>query len=420
MTFSIENTPNQSQETITSTPLLQEKDVSLELLHRYQLLLEIARDLASTVNLNELLNRIVNAAVSLTDANAASILLYEPTTQELHFEAASNLNELSMRGLIVPVDASIAGWIIKNRKPVIIEDTEKDTRHFEHIGQIVNIQTKSLLGVPMIAKEIPIGVLEVINRKNGTFTLEDQNLLITLAAQAANAIETSRLFQQSDLLADLVHELRTPMGSLNTAAHLLLRPDLPDEQRKRIVEIINDETFRISELASAFLDLSRLESGRTQFRFDVFEVNQLLDDCVDIMRMRAIEKELEIDIHIPSKLPAIMADRDKIKQVLINLISNAVKYNKPHGKIGLIARENKSDLQIEISDTGAGISPEYIPHLFHKFFRVPGSEQLALGTGLGLVICKQIIEIHRGTIDVHSEVGKGTTFIVHLPLKTVE
>ena len=408
----------QSHKPISSTtPLEEAMGISTKLMQRYQLLIEIARDLASTLDLNILLNRIVNAAVELTDANAASILLYDHINEVLHFEASSNLDEPLMQGLIVPVDASIAGWIVKNRQPIIIEDTEKDSRHFEHVGQVVKIQTKSILGVPLIAKEKVIGALEVINKQDGTFTLEDQNLLITLAAQAANAIETSRLFLQSDLISELVHELRTPMGSLNTAAHLLLRPDLPDEQRQRIVEIIRDETVRVSELSSSFLDLARLESGRAQFHPVIINVKELLQDCADLMHMRAVEKELNVSIDIPNDMPVVKVDRDKIKQVLINLISNAVNYNKVGGKVGLTARVDSRDVLIEISDTGAGIPPEYLPHLFQKFYRVPGSERLALGTGLGLAISKQIMDAHRGRIEVQSKVGEGTNFTVHLPLK---
>jgi len=421
MTIDTGMVSGKSKDPIPVTPSQKEEgSISPDLLPRYQLLIEIARDLASTFDLNILLNRIVNAATELTNANAASILLYDQINQELHFEASTNLDEPLMQGLVVPVDASIAGWIVKNRQPLIIQDTEKDTRHFEHVGQVVNLQTKSILGVPLIAKEKVIGALEVINKRDGTFSSEDQNLLITLAAQAAIAIENSRLFLQSDLISELVHELRTPMASLSTAAHLLLHPELPEEQRQKIVGIIRDETFRVSELASSFLDLARLESGRAQFRPIIINMKELLLDCADLLRVRAIEKGLKTVIEIPTELPAIKVDRDKIKQVLINLISNAVKYNKVGGRIGLRARVDGNDISVEISDTGAGIPPEYLPCLFQKFYRVPGSEQLASGTGLGLVICKQIMDAHRGRIEVQSKVGEGTNFIVHLPIRQGE
>ncbi len=387
---------------------------------RYQRLLDISRDLASTLDLEALLDRIVHAAAELTGAQEASILLYDQITKELHFEVATNMSQPMMRGIIVPLDGSIAGWIVANRQPVIIADTAQDQRHFVRVAQVTKVKTTCLLGVPLVTKDKVIGALEAINKRSGQFSEEDQDLLTALGAQAAVAIENARLFQQSDLISDLVHELRTPMASLSTAAHLLLRTDLPDEQRHRIVEIIHDETFRISDLASSFLDLARLESGRAQFRLETFDSRNLLEDCDGVMRSRALDKGLSFDLVIPSKLPEIKADRDKIKQVVLNLLSNAIKYNSSQGKVTLGASATAEELVITVSDTGAGLSPESLSHLFEKFYRAPGSEKLASGTGLGLSICKRIVEAHNGRITVKSEVGVGTLFTVYLPLKPGE
>jgi signal transduction histidine kinase len=325
-----------------------------------------------------------------------------------------------MRGVIVPVDASIAGWIVTNRQPIIIADAQKDKRHFGHITKVTNIETRSLLGVPLITKGKIIGALEAINKHSGRFTEEDKDLLTALGAQAAVAIENARLFQQSDLISELVHELRTPMASLSTAAHLLLRPDLSEDQRGRILEIIRDETFRISELASAFLDLSRLESGRAQYQTEVFDIDKLLEDCDLVMNSRATEKGLTLKLNIKKPLPPLKADRDKIKQVVLNLLSNAIKYNNPGGKITLSAHTLRDELVLSVSDSGTGIPAESIPHLFEKFYRAPGSEMMASGTGLGLTISKRIVEAHGGRIEVDSQLGVGPTFTVYLPFKAGE
>jgi len=388
----------------------------INLPRRYQRLLEIARHLASTLDLDVLLERIVHAAAELSGAQESSILLYDDIKKELHFEVATNMNQPLMRGIIVPVDSSLAGWIVINRKPVIIADTSQDERHFGRITQLTQIKTSSLVGVPLITKNKVIGVLEAINKRSGEFTTEDLGLLEAFAAQAAVAIENARLFQQSDLISELVHELRTPMASLSTAAHLLLRPDLPDEQRSRIVEIIHDETFRISDLASSFLDLARLESGRAQFRFELFDVRRLLEDCDGVMRSRAVEKGLNLILQLPPDLGHLKGDRDKLKQVVLNLLSNAIKYNSPNGTITLSAQRVAGELEISVTDTGPGISEAEQAHLFEKFYRTPGSEKVASGTGLGLSICKRIVEAHRGRITVQSKLGVGTTFTVSLPL----
>jgi signal transduction histidine kinase len=387
------------------------------LLERYLRLAEISLDLASTLELDGLLKRIVQAAADLSHAEAASILLYDESKQQLYFESATNLEEPLMRGLIVPVESSIAGWVVTNRQPIIIADTQSDPRHFGKIGKATNVTTTSMLGVPLIAKDKVIGTLEAINKRDGKFSQEDQNVLMALAAQAAVAIENARLFQQSDLIAELVHELRTPLASLSTAAHLLLRDDVPEEHRKRVVQIIHNETDRLTEMTSAFLDLARLESGRIQFQIQVFDLYTLLDECASMMRGKAAEHNLRLELLGESDLPPLKADRDKIKQVILNLLSNGIKYNRPGGEIEMRASFESSNFLIFIRDTGLGIPSSDLDHLFEKFFRVKSTEQSASGTGLGLAICKRIVEAHGGKIRVMSDLEVGTTFTISLPAK---
>jgi signal transduction histidine kinase len=388
------------------------------LLERYQRLAEISRDLASTLNLDELLNRIAQAAADLSNAQAASILLYDERKQQLHFQTATNLDEPLMRGLIVPVEGSIAGWIVTNREPIITSEAQKDPRHFGNIGKVTKVTTTSMLGVPLIAKDKVIGALEAINKRVGQFDEEDQNVLMALGAQAAIAIENARLFLQSDLISEMVHELRTPLASVNTAAHLLLRPEVSEEQRRRVVQIIHNETTRLTEMTSAFLDLARLESGRAQFEVQTFSLGPLLQECASMMRGKALESDVRLHLEIPKDTPPLKADRDKIKQVLLNLLSNAIKYNRPGGEISVQVETRPDRLILSVRDTGLGIHPEDIEHLFEKFYRVRSTEQIAPGTGLGLAICKRIIEAHGGEIIVSSEVGVGTTVRFTLPLKS--
>jgi signal transduction histidine kinase len=320
-----------------------------------------------------------------------------------------------MRGFSVPM-SSIAGWIVTNRKGVIINDAQNDSRLYSQVGAAINLSTRSLLGVPLQTQDKVIGAVEVINKLSGQFTNEDMVLLEALGGQAAVAIENSRLFQQSDLIAEFVHELRTPMASLNTAAHLMGRQEITEEQRSKMVEMIRNETNRLTELASTFLDLARLESGRAQFKSELGEVQPILTGSVEIMSGRAAERNITLETDISPNLPPLNLDRDKLKQVMLNLLSNAIKYNYPGGKVRLEAAQKDGEIVISVSDTGPGISEEALKHMFEKFYRVPGTEKLATGTGLGLSICKRIVEAHRGKIDVTSEVGKGTTFTVHLPL----
>jgi signal transduction histidine kinase len=267
----------------------------------------------------------------------------------------------------------------------------------------------------LITKNKVVGVLEVINKKRGKFTDPDESMLTVLGAQAAVAIENARLFQQSDLIAEFVHELRTPLASLSTATYLLLRPEMSREQRDQIVNNIHNETLRLNALASSFLDLARLESGRVQFRKMRFSTADLIYECRDVMMSKAHENNIQIRVDVPGDMPLLEADRDKIKQVLLNLLSNAIKYNRPNGSVIITGNFTDAEVSVIIQDTGMGIPEDSIPHLFEKFYRVREHEGKASGTGLGLSICKQIIQGHNGRIEVKSKIGVGTSFTIFLP-----
>ncbi|HVN14784.1 MAG TPA: GAF domain-containing sensor histidine kinase [Anaerolineales bacterium] len=390
-------------------------EIKTERLDGYRRLIDIARDLASTLDLDILLSRIVHAAAEVSGAEAASILLYDDAARRLYFQVATNIDEPTRRGLVVPLDKSIAGWIVNNRKPVRIANVHEDPRFFGDIEQTTGFPTDSILGVPLITKTKVVGVLEAINKHRGKFSDADESMLLVLGAQAAVAIENARLFQQSDLISEFVHELRTPLASLSTATYLLLRPEMSQEQRDQIVNNIHNETLRLNSLASSFLDLARLESGRVQFRKSAFSIADLLYECKDVMTSKAEEDHIQIRVESPEGLPVLEADRDKVKQVLLNLLSNAIKYNRPNGSVIFSAEASESEMAIKIQDTGIGIPEQALPHLFEKFYRVREHESKASGTGLGLSISKQIVHGHGGRIEVKSKVGVGTMFTVVFP-----
>ena len=393
-------------------------EIKTQTLDSYLRLIEISRDLASTLDLDTLLDDIVRAAADITHAEAASILLYDDTARQLYFQVATNIDEPTMRGLIVPLDKSIAGWIVTNRKSMRIDEANKDERLFSDVDHNIGFSTKSLMGIPLVTKNKVVGVLEVVNKRRGKFTDPDESMLTVLGAQAAVAIENARLFQQSDLIAEFVHELRTPLASLSTATYLLLRPEMSLEQRNQIVNNIHNETLRLNSLASSFLDLARLESGRVQFRKTRFSTADLLYEVRDVMMTKAQENSIQIRVDVPHDMPLLEADRDKIKQVLLNLLSNAIKYNRSNGSVIITGNFDESEVSITIQDTGLGIPEDSLPHLFTKFYRVREHEGKASGTGLGLSICKQIVQGHNGRIEVKSKMGVGTSFTVHLPRAT--
>ena len=159
-------------------------EIKTERLDSYLRLIDISRDLASTLDLDVLLDRIVQAAADITSAEAASILLYDNTARQLYFQVATNMDEPTLRGLIVPLEGSIAGWIVTNQKPLRIDNVREDKRHFGDIEQTTGFPTESILGIPLVTKNKVVGVLEVLNKKDGNFTSGDENLLTVVGAHS--------------------------------------------------------------------------------------------------------------------------------------------------------------------------------------------------------------------------------------------
>jgi len=390
-------------------------EIKTQHLDSYKRLIDIARDLASTLDLDILLSRIVHAAAEVTGAEAAVILLYDDSTRQLYSEVATNSGRATQSESAIPLEGSMAGWIVSHRIPLRIPDVRKDPRFGGSLESETGIETRSALGVPLTTKNTVVGVLEALNKHNGAFSDIDESMLSVLGAQAAVAIQNARLFQQSDLISEFVHELRTPLASLSTATFLLHRPEMSREQHDQIVSSLQNETMRLNAMASAFLDLARLESGRVQYRKTSFRLAELMQECLSVMAPKAAAEKIQINVEASEGLPPLEADREKLKQVLLNLLSNAVKYNRPRGSIFLGAEARENEMVITVRDTGLGIPEEALPHLFEKFFRVREHETLVTGTGLGLAICRQIVHGHGGRIEVQSKVGTGTLFSVHLP-----
>jgi signal transduction histidine kinase len=381
----------------------------------YQKLVGISLDLASTLDLDMLLRRIVQVAADLCEAEAASILLFDEKKQQMIFQASTDIkNEEQMLGMVVPKE-SIAGWVALSRQPLIVSDVHKDRRFYKEVEAKLQFPTTSMIAVPLIVKEKLVGVLEVLNKNAGTFSDDDLEYLTVLGAQAAVAIENARLFQQSDLISELVHELRTPLTSILTLCYLLQKPACAAEERLRLSTTIQTETQRLNDMASDFLDLARLESGRSNTRFSTFSMMLLVKECCQVVQPHAAENAIEISMDLPGVYLDLEADRDQVKQLVLNLLSNAIKFNRREGKVFVRSWEEKEKVYLEVRDTGLGMPAEAIPRLFERFYRIPELDTVTQGTGLGLSICKRIVENHGGKISVYSNVGIGTSFIAQFP-----
>ncbi len=388
-------------------------------LARYERLLELSRQLTSTLEIDRLLEQIVVAAAELSSSEAASILLLDKKTGVLRFEAAIDPTGFSLDSLEVPLDSSLAGWVVTHGEPLVIEDAQSDPRFFSKVDEAIKFVTRNLVAVPMYARDRVIGCLESLNKADaGSFDEEDVTTLRTLAAQAAVAIENARLFQQSDLISEMVHELRTPLAAIKASGHILMRPEVGADRRAEVINTILQETDRLTRMTTDFLDLARLESGRARLDHRPVDLTPILTTALQTVTHQANERQISLQLNIsPLQLPEIVGDSEKLRQVILNLLTNAIKYNREGGEVTVSAIHQGASLEIAVSDTGLGIAPENLPHMFEKFYRVADTEGYTTGTGLGLAIAKRIVEGHAGTITVASELGKGTTFTITLPVR---
>jgi len=380
-------------------------------------ILEVTRLLNSTLNLELQLEMIQGVATELTETQVASIFLRDSNTEELFMLSGTGDAAESAKRIPVPLDGSIAGWVVKMGKPAAVNDAQSDARHYGKMQDETQFVIKSLMAVPLRAQDKIIGCLEVCNKLDGKlFTDEDLDLLTTLAAQAAVAIEKARLFEQSDLISEVVHELRTPVTSIVGYSKMLGMEGIPDETKKQFAETIYRESRRLGNMVNDFLEWARLEAGRLRLKSEAVDMRQVLQDTVLIIKPQAEERGIVVEEMVPEGDMVVAGDGDRLKQVLLNLASNGVKYNRDKGRLDFIVKREDGSVSIAVRDTGVGIPEESLGKLFERFYRVPGTENIVRGTGLGLVIAKSLVEAHGGKMEVASTVGVGTTFTITLPL----
>jgi signal transduction histidine kinase len=393
------------------------------LLRRYANLLELTHHLTSTLQMEDIYTKVVDGTASLLECETAVLMIPDPTSGEIQIVAAYPQDPPVYQKQILPVETSLAGKALTSETPLVMDlKVKPPTGPIAESAAFAAIHPRSILAVPLKSKGTIVGVIEAINKSRGEFQPEDFSTLEALAAQAAAVMENLRLFRQSDLIAELVHEIRTPLAALATASALLDRQDLSETQRHSVLSTFRQEILRLNELADDYLDLARMESGRERLQSERFSAAALISECAEIISPLVHAQGLQFRQEIARDPLELFADRAKIKQAILNLLTNAVKYNNPGGEVLLRAfrspgthGEAQEIVCIEVSDTGKGIPSESIPHIFERFYRLQEGTGFARGTGLGLYITRYIAESHHGRIEVKSQIGQGATFTIRLP-----
>ena len=395
-------------------------------------MLEISRILNSTLDLEHLLRIIVNSAERLTDCDASSIILVDPKSGALYFRASSSLQDYKVRPLVVPMDSSVAGWIVRHNKPVIIDDAQNDPRFFNQVDKVSGTATRSILGVPMVFQERIIGVLEAVNKRDGRFTQEDTERLTILAAQAAVAIENANMLAElqrayeelsqldrlkSEFITTTSHELRTPLTAIKGYLRLITSGMMKPEQQKEALQTISRHVDTIVHLVNDLLFAQEMDA--IEFKFGDVDLVAILQAEIDQARSRAEPTGIHLVPDMAPDVGKVWGDAEHLQLVVHNLLDNAIKFSPDGGDITLHLYPHADRICLEVSDPGIGIPPDKLDKIFERFYRIeePGGPLFG-GLGLGLAVAKHIVEAHRGSIDVVSTPGQGSRFTITLPTQS--
>jgi signal transduction histidine kinase len=369
-------------------------------------------------------------SASLLKAEKGLVLLYDQERRTMYGQAPGfGLTAEQIAAVRYPVDGEARSrWNFRKNGPLLSNQAKADTRLLPQVVEALDLH--SAIAAPMTRGPRVHGLLLVADRHNRAhFTEEDLNLLIAVAGEASVGVENMRLHEElkkanallqeydrlkSEFVAIVAHDFRKPLMAIRGFAELVLEePDLPPEARQEFMRTVVSETEALARLADDTLLITRIETGELQYRWEELDLGPFLLDAVP---MGLSEHSILMDV--PADLPKVVVDPDKLRQVITNLVTNAVKYSPQGGSIVVRARARATEhVVVEVEDHGLGIPQDQLGRLFQKFQRVRTDEHLSLpGSGLGLYICRLIVEGHGGQIWVESELGKGSTFGFVLPV----
>jgi signal transduction histidine kinase len=377
-----------------------------------------------------LFGHLARQSAALLKAEKGLVMLFDPQRREMEGKnAAFGLSPAQVARIRYPVDGEARSlWNFRLNGPLISNNARTDPRLLPDLAALMNIN--SLVAVPMTRGPQVLGLIVVADRAGrAPFREQDLGTLQAVAGQATVAVENQRLHEQikeanarlqefdrikSEFVATIAHDFRSPLMAIRGFAELALEePDLPPERRSEFMRTIISETDDLASLANDTLLISHMETGQLHYDWTPVDVRRELKEAIP----PGLTAHTVV-VDVPEDFPVIKADVLRLRQVLNNLVSNAIKYSPAGGTVTLRARERGTgQVLVEVIDEGLGIPEDQVGRLFQKFERVRGGEHMKIpGTGLGLYICKRIVEGHRGRIWVESEPGRGSTFAFALPV----
>ena len=412
-----------------------------------------SRLISTTLDADEIFKRLGKSLVVELGFEKSLILMLD-NDKNLYCRTESGFKRMDIENIITGLtkDHSLSSIIHEGRS---LSSLSSPKQKKSKVAALFHIEHFIL--APILSQDGIIGILFVGNNNPAASVTEgDEELIAILTNQISQSLENAQLFEQvyrsrqeleskiqdrtkelaraleevkkiskakSEFVSAVSHELRTPLTSIKGYAAILMTGKvgaIPEKVKQRL-EKIDKHSDNLVGLINDLLDISRIESGRVEMKFEEQKIAPLIDNICDLLAPQMKNKNIQFIANVPDDLPSLYFDKRQIERVFINLISNAIKFTGHEGQINVTAKPDKNGVLFMVSDTGIGIKDEDLPRLFDEFYRVDNElNQEIKGTGLGLALVKNIIEAHGGKIWPTSQLNKGTTFHFVLPFKKEE
>jgi signal transduction histidine kinase len=404
---------SQAAVAIENARLFQQTDQALAArVEELQVMQEVDRQLSATLDFHKVMELTLSWALRVTHADSGSIYMVDresgqPSLAAGHpDQAGADEAKTQDRSLVVA------------RR--VLESDELTVTNVEDDGAVV-----TQMGVPVQREGQTIGIIALIRAGAGSLDEEAQKFVTRLASHAAIAISNAQLYEavreanraKSEFVSVVTHELRIPMTSIKGYTDLIGMVGSLNEQQTGFVDTIRNNVGRMTTLVNDLSDVSRIETGRLNLEVEDVNFHEVVEQALEATRTQIEERKHSLQVELSDELPVVRGDPKRLVQILVNLISNAYKYTPEGGRISIRARREGSSVRCEVEDTGIGMTPEEVDKLFTKFWRAEDERvRDQPGTGLGLNIAKNLVELHGGQIEVKSQKGTGSTFAFNVPL----
>jgi len=392
-------------------------------------LASLSQAVVQSLDTEPVLDLALRTAIELLHSDGAALMLADPSATTLHLHTLVG-PELQRPPQEIPVEGSLAGLVYRNDQPLQTQSLSDETQ--ARIGESGSVPVQSLLIVPLRMRGTPVGTMAVACDQQRTFADSEIEVLQTLADYAAVALGNARTLAavrdageqaklanraKSEFVAAVSHEIRSPLSALLGYVDMLRDQALGPltEAQEDVLERLAHITRSTHHLTDDLLENARLEAGKLHLQVSRVDVPSLLAEISDVLRLLVEAKPIEVEMQIDDPSMAVTADPDRLRQIVLNLASNAAKFTQ-QGKITLEATRAPSPdrIVVRVHDTGPGIHPDDLPRIFELFYRGGGTDS-ASGAGIGLFLSRQLATMMASTLDASSDLGRGTCFTLSLP-----